>query len=110
MAMRSASAVLALAVLATPAFADTFGGFSGVDKPYLVNADKVCAPLQVENGAATGTPKCEKVAEDAKAQLSFKPPAAQRGLDAAFTAKASQRTLTISNKAGAAVVTWQAAD
>ena len=39
-----------LVALATPAAAGTFGGFSGVDKPYLVNSDRVCTPLKVELG------------------------------------------------------------
>src|SRR5690242_7710199 len=33
---------LSLLLAVTPAVADTFGGFSGVDTPYLVNRDRIC--------------------------------------------------------------------
>jgi hypothetical protein len=110
MAMRSAPALATLILLATPAAADTFGGFSGVDKPYLVNQDKICVPLAVTAGAAKGAPLCETVAADVKARLSIKEPIAQRGLKASFTATASGRVLTVSKKTGEALVTWQAPD
>lgn len=96
---------LALLLLAGPAAADTFGGFSGVDRPYLVSPDRVCAPLEVKDGAATGTPRCEKAATDAIAHLDIKPPA-----PGAFKATASGTTLTVTDKAGDAVVTWRAPD
>ena len=98
--------VLALALLATPAMADTFGGFSGVTSPYLINQDRVCAPLPVANGVATGSPKCEKAATDAIAQLSIKPAAETQ----AFAASASGKTLTVTRRDGSTVVTWNAPD
>jgi hypothetical protein len=110
MAMRSAPALATLILLATPAAADTFGGFSGVDKPYLVNQDKICVPLAVTAGAAKGTPLCETVAADVKARLSFKEPIAQRGIKASVAATASGRTLTVTKKTGEPLVTWQAPD
>jgi hypothetical protein len=97
--------VLALLVVATPAFADTFGGFSGVDRPYLVSPDRVCTPLAVTDGVATGTPKCEKAATDVIAHLDIKPP-----LPAQFRASAMGKTLKVTNKAGDVVVTWDAPD
>ncbi len=108
--MRSAHALATLVLLATPAAADTFGGFSGVDKPYLVNQDKACIPLTVKAGAATGSPRCEPVTADVKAKLSFKPPIVQSGIKATFAATASGRTLTVTKKSGDPVVTWQAPD
>jgi hypothetical protein len=96
---------LALLLLASPAAADTFGGFSGVDRPYLVSPDKVCAPLEVKAGVATGTPKCEKQPTDAIAHLDIKPPAPGN-----FKATASGTKLTVTNKSGDVVVTWTAAD
>jgi hypothetical protein len=102
--------VLVATLIATPAVADTFGGFSGVDKPYLVNQDRVCAPLQVLSGAASGAPKCEKAATDAIAQLSIKPPIEQSGDKASFTASAQGKALTVSSKSGGTVVTWSAPD
>ena len=66
---------LALLLVATPAAADTCGGCSGGDRPYLVNQDKVCAPLEVKDAAAVGVPKCEKAATDVGAHLDVKPPA-----------------------------------
>ena len=61
MAMRWAfrAAFAATLVLGGTAGADTFGGFSSIDAPYLVNQDRLCTPLEVVNGQATGVPKCE---------------------------------------------------
>ncbi|HEY5945850.1 MAG TPA: hypothetical protein VIV40_10180 [Kofleriaceae bacterium] len=111
MVMRTA-VPLALLLAASPALADTFGGFSGVDTPYLVNRDRVCYPLSVKDGKATGVPNCEKdVTADVVAKLSIKDPIAQRGPKATFAAAASGKTLTITKKAsGEAVVTWNAID
>jgi hypothetical protein len=94
--------------LAGSAAADTFGGFSGVDTPYLVNRDRVCHPLAITAGAASGTPQCEKdVTADVIAKLSIKDPIAQRGPKAAFAATASGRALTVTKKPnGDPVVTW----
>jgi hypothetical protein len=110
MAMRSHLALVLLTATAGVAAADTFAGFSGVDRYYLVNADKVCAPLAVEGGTATGAPKCEKQAADVVAKLSVKEPISQKGVKGAFDAKASGRTLTVTKKTGEALVTWTAAD
>jgi hypothetical protein len=103
--MRSALMLLAIA---TPAAADTFGGFSGVDRPYLVNQDRVCHPLEVIAGAAHGAPKCDKAGADVVAKLSIKEPVAQRGSKAMFAATASGQTLTVARKIeGDTVVTWE---
>jgi len=89
--------------------ADTFGGFSGVDKPYLVNQDRVCNPLAAS--ATTGTPSCDKATTDVIAHLSIKDPLPQRGPKAAFAATAAGKTLTITRGVGGeAVVTWTAVD
>lgn len=109
MAMQKALAVTLL-LLAMPAAADTFGGFSGVDKPYLINQDKICAPLSVKDGTASGAPTCEKAPADTVAHLSIKEPIEQAGIKATFTAKAAGKTLTVSKKTGEAVVTWNAPD
>lgn len=103
MRMRHVLALLAVAV--SPAYADTFGGFSGVDRPYLVTPDRVCAPLDVKDGVATGTPKCEKAATDAIAHLDIKPPQ-----PAQLKARATGKKLEVTNKAGDVVVTWDAPD
>ncbi|HEX5061507.1 MAG TPA: hypothetical protein VFV99_19200 [Kofleriaceae bacterium] len=103
---------LTLLLATAPAAADTFGGFSGVDTPYLVNRDRICYPLSVKDGAATGAPNCEKdVTADVIAKLSIKDPIAQRGPKATFAATASGKTLTVTKKAsGETVVTWSAID
>jgi hypothetical protein len=103
---------LALLLASTPAAADTFGGFSGVDTPYLVNRDRICYPLAVKAGAASGTPTCEKdVTADVIAKLSIKDPIVQRGPKATFAATASGKTLTVTKKAGGeTVVAWNAVD
>jgi hypothetical protein len=101
---------LTLVLLATPAAADTFGGFSGVDKPYLVNQDKICVPLSVKDSTASGAPMCEKAPADTVAHLSIKEPIEQSGIKASFTAKAAGKTLTVSRKTGETLVTWNAPD
>jgi len=109
-AMRAALAAALLAAAAGPVAADTFGGFSGVDRPYLVNSDKVCAPLVVVAGAATGSPRCDKAAADVVAKLSIKSPIPQSGAKASFAATASGRTLTVTRKTGEPAVVWQTTD
>ncbi|HEY0195496.1 MAG TPA: hypothetical protein VGC42_30485 [Kofleriaceae bacterium] len=108
--MRSTAPGLAILAFAGLAHADTFTGFSGVDRPYLVNQDRVCAPIAVTGGKAAGAPKCDKVGADVVARLSIKPGAVQSGSAAAFIAQAEGRTLTVSKKTGGAVVAWDAAD
>jgi hypothetical protein len=107
-----ASRLVALAILAIagPAAADTLGGFSKIDRHYLVNQDRACTPLKVENGAATGAAKCDKLAPDAVAKLEFKDATVQRGAKATFAATASGTTLTVTTKSGAPIVTWTAPD
>jgi len=106
----AAIGVAGLVAGAAVAGADTFSGFSGVDRPYLVNQDRVCAPIVVANGAATGAPRCEKAAADAIAKLSIKPPIVQSGAKAAFAAQASGRTITVTSKTGGTVVVWSTID
>ena len=103
---------LALLVLvaAAPASADTFGGFSGIDRPYLINQDRMCTPIPIADHAATGMPKCQKVAADVVAHFSIKPPLVQSGAKATFAASASGRTLTVVRKTGEPIVTWDAPD
>jgi hypothetical protein len=96
--------------LGAVARADTFGGFSGVDRPYLVNQDRVCTPIVVAASAATGAPRCEKASADVIAHLSIKPPVVQSGPRASFVAAVSGRTITVSRKTGGVAVTWDAPD
>lgn len=110
MTMRAVLAVGLLAVTAGPAAAETFGGFSGVDRPYLVNSDKVCTPIVVTGGTAKGSPTCEKAGADVVAKLSIKDPIVQRGVKANFAATAASRTLTVTKKTGDKIVTWDATD
>ncbi len=109
--MRSLAAT-ALLLFAATASADTFGGFSGVDRPYQLNQDRVCTPLVVTKGKAAGAPACDKAAADIMAKLRFKDPIPQKGVDkAAFAATASGRTLTVTRAAsGEVVLTWDASD
>jgi hypothetical protein len=109
MSMRTAALLAGLA-FATPAAADTFGGFSGVDRPYLVNQDRVCVPIKVVAGVAAGAPTCEKAAADVLAHLSIKAPILDKGDKAKFNATASGRTLTITRKSGDKLFTWEATD
>jgi len=100
-----------LLTLTIPAAADTFGGFSGVDEPYQNKSDRVCSPIRVAGGKATGAPTCEKLGADVIAKLSIKDPIPQSGPKATFAATATGRTLTVTKKAsGEAVITWQTMD
>jgi hypothetical protein len=117
MSMRRTASILSIAAgigavcgLCSIASADTFSGFSGVDRPYLVNQDRICTPIAVANSSASGAPKCEKAAADVIARLSIKPPIVQSGAKAVFAAQAAGRTLTVSRKTGGTVVTWEASD
>jgi hypothetical protein len=103
---------LAVLLVAGPAAADTFGGFSGVDRPYLVNQDRVCVPIAVAaDGTAKGMPTCDKKAADAVASLSMKPAIEQKGSKASFVASAEGTTIKVLRKdAEAPVVAWQAPD
>ncbi len=107
MSMRWSLVAAVTAALAVPAAADTFGGFSGVERYYLVDQDKVCTPLAAN--ATSGVPSCEKAAADIVAKLSIKPPLLQKGDKAAYAATASGRTLTITRN-GAKVVEWTSMD
>ena len=106
---RLVAGAVTVAALVSPVAADTFGGFSGVERYYLVNQDKVCTPLPAN--ATSGAPACEKAAADVVAKLSIKAPLPQKdkGDKAAYAATASGRTLTITRN-GAAVVTWTSMD
>lgn len=98
-------------LVAGTAGADKFGGFSGVDRPYLVNQDRVCTPLEVVRGAAAGAPSCTRAGADVVARLSIKRPILQAGPKATFAATASGRTITVTRKAsGTQLVTWSALD
>jgi hypothetical protein len=103
---------LALLLVAGRAAADTFGGFSGIDKPYLINQDRVCLPLAVaSDGSAKGMPGCEKKAADAVAALRVKAAVEQKGSKASFIATAEGTTVKLMRKdAEAPVVTWEAPD
>jgi hypothetical protein len=103
---------LALLVVAAPAAADTFGGFSGIDKPYLVNQDRVCVPLAVgADGTAKGMPACEKKPADEVASLRMKAASEQKGNKATFVATAEGTTVKVARRdAEAPVVTWEAPD
>lgn len=106
------SMILSVVPLALPrlAAADTFGGFSAIDRSYLVNQDKVCAPLAVTAQVATGLPRCEKAAADRLAQLGFKAGTEQRGPKATFAATASARSLVVTRNGGGEVVRWESMD
>lgn len=90
--------------------ADTFGGFSAVERSYLVNQDRVCGLLPVTDGVATGPARCQRAAADRLAQLAFQPGTVQRGAKAELIAKASGRALSIANPGGTELVRWEALD
>ena len=123
MAMRAAPLVagglvgclVSLVVLVSEggAIADTFGGFSAVDRPYLVNSDRVCTPLKLAAGATAiaGAPSCVKAATEVVAYLDIKPAIAQAGTSATFAATSSGKLLTVTYRAsGAVIATWSAPD
>ena len=111
MHVRWSLAVVLTVASGSAALAETFGGFSAVDRPYLVGQDRVCAPLAVADGKASGMPSCEHQPAGAIAALDVKPPVEQRGPKASFVAAATGTTLTVSrNGAEEPVVTWEAPD
>ena len=90
--------------------ADSFGGVAGNEKTYLVGRDRVCVPIVVSGGKATGGPACHAAAVDEVARMSLKTPAPERGGEAQVKAAARGSTITISGKDGAALVTWSSFD
>ncbi|MCA9677205.1 MAG: hypothetical protein H6709_07830 [Kofleriaceae bacterium] len=103
--------LLAPLAWARPAAADSFGGFGGREDGYLVGRDRICAPVRVDAGQATGAPACHKASADEVAQLSVKPPTAVGGKDASHEVEVHGRTLEIRDRAqDAVVVTWTALD
>lgn len=105
-------AILAVVVsLASPASAGVFGGFGGREDGYLVGRDKICTPLAVASGKASGTPACSKASDDQVAQLSVKEAKALHGRDASHSAASKGRTIEVTaTKKEAVVVTWEAPD
>ncbi|MFT3700713.1 MAG: hypothetical protein QM831_46640 [Kofleriaceae bacterium] len=99
----------ALLLLSSPALADSFGGFSSIDAPYLVNQDRVCSPLAVADGKAVGAPQCQKASTDDIAHLTVKPGVIQSGAKATYAATASGKTLTVT-KDGSPAVVWSTLD
>ena len=103
-------AVVGLLASAAVARADSFGGVAGNEKVYLIGRDKVCAPIVVSGGKASGTPACRTAPTAEIAGLSIKSPAPERGSKAEVTVAARGSQLTVSSKDGAALVTWSSFD
>lgn len=92
-----------------PAQAENLRGFSAVDRPYLVGADRVCTPLVVTAATATGSPQCRTLPTDQVAKLSFGPGIVETGSSAKFNASIRGATLTV-REGDATLVTWTASD
>ncbi|MBX3158195.1 MAG: hypothetical protein KF773_19665 [Deltaproteobacteria bacterium] len=76
-----------------------------------MNQDRVCVPLKVVSGAASGQPTCSKAEADGLARLSFKDVIPQRGAKAKFAATAAGRTITVTRKDGdATILSWESTD
>ena len=104
------AAICAVGALAGAAGADSFGGVAGNEKSYLVGRDRVCQPLVVSAGKATGAPACRAAGADEVAALSIKNPAPERGAKAEVKAAAKGSTLTVTGSDGATLVTWSGFD
>ncbi|MBP9088066.1 MAG: hypothetical protein KBG15_18235 [Kofleriaceae bacterium] len=89
--------------------AENLRGFSAVDRPYLVGADRVCTPLLVTATTATGSPQCRTLPADLVAKLSFGPGIVETGPNAKFKANINGATLTV-RESDATLVTWTAND
>ena len=107
---RAAAVAAILPLAAGVAEADSFGGIAANEKSYLVGASRVCTPIVVTAGAATGSPACHAAPADEVARLSTRLPSAERGPKAALTATAKGRVLTVTGADGAAVASWTSAD
>jgi hypothetical protein len=90
--------------------ADSFGGFAGNEKSYVLGREKVCVPLAAKDGAARGMPSCRAATTEDIASLSLKTPPPQRGADVEVRAAAKGRVVTVSTRAGDVVVTWESLD
>ena len=106
----AASLLVGVLVTAVPqAQAENLRGFSAVDRPYLVGADRVCTPLLVTAASATGSPQCRTLPADQVAKLSFGPGIVETGSSAKFNASIRGATLTV-RESDAMIVTWTAND
>lgn len=101
---------LMMAASAGVAVADTFGGFAGNEKTYVLGREKVCEPIKVTAAAAKGMPTCKVAGTDVMATLSLKSPAPERGSEAQVKATAKGQTITVTGKSGEVLVTWQSLD
>jgi len=107
---RAAAVAVTLTLAAGVAEADSFGGVAANEKSYLVGASRVCTPVVVTAGAASGSPACHAAPADEVARLSTRLPSAERGPKAALTASAKGRVLTVVGADGVAVASWTSAD
>lgn len=106
------AAVVAGVLLASAgvAAADSFGGFAGNEKSYVLGREKVCEPIKVSAATARGVPACMVAGTEVMATLSLKTPSPERGADAQVKARASGQTITVTGKDGAVIVAWQSFD
>ena len=103
-------ATAAMLCAAGTAAADSFGGFAGNEKAYVLGREKACQALVVTAAVARGVPSCHAASTEELAGMSLKTPAPQKGGEAEVKAAAKTRTITITARTGEVLVTWSAPD
>lgn len=99
--------VLGSLLLAAPASAGVFGGFSADETRYLRGTDQVCAPIPA--GARTGAPTCNPAKTEDIARAKFRKTTAESGPRARYTATARGTDLTLT-EIGGRTVEWTSLD
>ncbi|HUH00463.1 MAG TPA: hypothetical protein VML75_00630 [Kofleriaceae bacterium] len=94
-------------VLAAPASAGVFGGFSADETRYLRGTDQVCAPIPA--GARTGAATCKPASTEDIARAKFRKTTAESGPRARYTATASGTDVTLT-ELGGRTVEWTSVD
>jgi hypothetical protein len=97
---------LVCATLIQTAYADNLRGFSMLDRHYVIGADRVCVPLLVSDGVATGVPSCHSGAVDELAKLDLEPGSLATGAGK-LSGSISGSTLSVRDS-DSTIVTWKA--
>lgn len=98
-------------VVAAPAHAGPFGGFSADQSRYLSGQDRICAPVPVADGKSRAAPHCEQADAGRVAASKFRRGRAQQGAQATYDASFRGTDITIARRPdGQAVVVWTAID
>lgn len=99
--------VLGTLLLAAPASAGVFGGFSADENSYLRGTDQVCLPIPA--GARTAVATCKAASTEEVAKATYRKTKPETGPRARYSAKASGSDLTL-QELGGRTVEWSSVD